>query len=126
MLAIPVAQMLIWWFAGTDPLGLGPKIGSFAPFVVPVEFRQEAENEFDKIFDEDVTSDNGKIELLVSEENSETRIDSAVSDRPDDLTFFDFENPSSLQPAKKARVTHSLAPSSDFDRHSEKILAPMP
>jgi len=57
ILAIPVAQMLVWWFAGTDPMGVGPAVGNVAPFIVPAEFRGEDESDLDKIFDQDVTSD---------------------------------------------------------------------
>ncbi len=60
MLAIPVAQMLIWWFAGTDPLGVGPVVGKVAPFIVPTEFREETESDLDKIFDNDFSSDKGE------------------------------------------------------------------
>jgi hypothetical protein len=39
-IAIPVAQLLIWWFVGVDPAGLGPRFGKIVPFIVPAELRQ--------------------------------------------------------------------------------------
>lgn len=54
-LALPVAQLLIWWFAGTDPLNLGPKVGRILPFVVPAEFQPASQDE-DDLFDDDVSA----------------------------------------------------------------------
>ena len=38
-MSVPVAQLLIWWFLGSDPLGLAPHTARFAPFLVPAELR---------------------------------------------------------------------------------------
>lgn len=39
ILAIPIAYMIVIWFFRQDPLDVGPKLGNFAPFMVPSEFR---------------------------------------------------------------------------------------
>jgi hypothetical protein len=53
VLALPVAQLLIWWFAGTDPLNLGPMVSRIAPFVVPAEFQPEKQKDKDEFFKDD-------------------------------------------------------------------------
>ena len=39
LLAFPIAYLLIFWVFQKDPLHVGPKIGSIAPYLVPEEFR---------------------------------------------------------------------------------------
>lgn len=39
MLALPVAQLIIWWGLGVDPLQFGPTVGKAVPFVVPAALR---------------------------------------------------------------------------------------
>lgn len=51
-LALPVAQLLIWHFAGTDPLNIGPAVSKVVPFVVPKEFQPEVQKELDKVYPE--------------------------------------------------------------------------
>ncbi len=50
-LALPVAQLLIWWFAGTDPLNLGPTVSRIMPFVVPSEFQPDKQQDKDEFFE---------------------------------------------------------------------------
>ena len=50
-LALPVAQLLIWWFAGTDPLNLGPTVSRIMPFVVPAEFQPDKQKNKDEFFE---------------------------------------------------------------------------
>lgn len=50
-LALPVAQLLVWWFAGTDPLNLGPTVSQIVPFVVPAEFQPEKQKDKDEFFE---------------------------------------------------------------------------
>jgi hypothetical protein len=35
LLALPVAQLIIWWGFGLDPLVIGPSVSQFAPVIVP-------------------------------------------------------------------------------------------
>ena len=44
-LSVPVAQLLIWWLIGADPLGLAPHTARFAPVLVPVALRDSEANE---------------------------------------------------------------------------------
>lgn len=39
LLALPILQLVMWWFIGIDPLGLARPTGSMVPFVVPNELR---------------------------------------------------------------------------------------
>ena len=39
LLALPVAQLIIWWVIGMDPLQLAPTVSKFVPFAVPTKFR---------------------------------------------------------------------------------------
>lgn len=41
MLAIPVAQVIVWWLIGLDPLNIAPSVGRVIPFVVPAKLRPE-------------------------------------------------------------------------------------
>lgn len=41
LLAIPVAQLVIWWGLGVDPLKLGPPVGRAFPALVPKALRGE-------------------------------------------------------------------------------------
>ncbi len=41
LLAIPVAQLVIWWGLGIDPLKLGPPVGRAFPALVPKALRGE-------------------------------------------------------------------------------------
>ncbi len=38
-LALPVAQLMIWWIVGSDPLNFGPAVSGVVPIVVPEKFR---------------------------------------------------------------------------------------
>lgn len=38
-LSVPVAQLLVWWLIGADPLGLAPHTAKFAPVLVPAALR---------------------------------------------------------------------------------------
>lgn len=44
-LALPVAQLIIWWGLGVDPLGLGPSVGRSFPSLVPKSMRAEEKPE---------------------------------------------------------------------------------
>ncbi len=35
VLALPIAQLILWWGFTVDPLGLAPRVHNFAPFLVP-------------------------------------------------------------------------------------------
>jgi len=37
--ALPLAQLVLWWLFGRDPVELGPKVAAYVPFVVPSELR---------------------------------------------------------------------------------------
>lgn len=37
--ALPLAQLVLWWFFGQDPARMGPKVAQYVPFVVPQQFR---------------------------------------------------------------------------------------
>ena len=41
LMAPPVAQLVIWWGLGLDPLGLGPTVANVVPAVVPSQFHGE-------------------------------------------------------------------------------------
>ena len=41
LLAIPVAQLLIWWVVGSDPLGIAPTVSRSMPFVVPAKYHAD-------------------------------------------------------------------------------------
>lgn len=41
LLAFPVAQLLIWWLVGADPLNMGPTVSQYAPAVVPNKFHHK-------------------------------------------------------------------------------------
>ena len=45
MMAPPVAQLVIWWVLGLDPLGLGPATSKFVPPLVPAKFHAEETEE---------------------------------------------------------------------------------
>ena len=45
LLAPPVAQLVIWWVLGLDPLGMGPTVSKFVPMVVPAKFHAESSEE---------------------------------------------------------------------------------
>jgi hypothetical protein len=38
--AIPIAQLILWWAAGTDPMETGPIIAKYVPAVVPQKFHK--------------------------------------------------------------------------------------
>lgn len=46
LMALPVAQVIIWWLIGMDPLNIAPAVARWVPFVVPAKLQQatEAEN----------------------------------------------------------------------------------
>ncbi len=45
MLALPVAQLLVWWVFGQDPLDFGPGVGAVLPAVVPADLRGEGQDD---------------------------------------------------------------------------------
>lgn len=45
LLALPVAQLIIWWGLSVDPLKLAPTIAKSIPFVVPAKVLEAAEEE---------------------------------------------------------------------------------
>ena len=47
MFAIPVLQLMMWWFIGIDPLGLAKPTSHVAPFFVPRELRTTGSVEID-------------------------------------------------------------------------------
>lgn len=47
-MAFPVAQLILWWGFGKDPMALGPKVASAIPFVVPRAFRGEGQTPIDE------------------------------------------------------------------------------
>jgi hypothetical protein len=40
LLALPVAQLIIWWGLGSDPVKIGPPVATLVPFIVPEQFRE--------------------------------------------------------------------------------------
>ena len=40
LMSIPVAQMMIWWILGTDPLKIAPDVARIVPVVVPSDLRE--------------------------------------------------------------------------------------
>ncbi len=44
VLALPVAQLVLWWLFATDPFVLGPRVSRFVPFVVPPKLRHQDAN----------------------------------------------------------------------------------
>ena len=40
LMSIPVAQMMIWWILGTDPLKIAPDVAKVVPIVVPSDLRE--------------------------------------------------------------------------------------
>ena len=51
-MALPVAQMMIWWWISVDPLNLGPPVSRVIPAIVPVKFqyREADEDQGDALF----------------------------------------------------------------------------
>ena len=47
LLALPVAQLLIWWVFGKDPLNLGPTVSGVIPAVVPADLQEAADDQGD-------------------------------------------------------------------------------
>jgi len=45
LLALPVAQLIIWWGLSVDPLKLAPTVAKAIPFVVPAKVLEAAEEE---------------------------------------------------------------------------------
>ncbi len=45
LLALPVAQFIIWWLIGLDPLNLAPSVGRAVPFIVPASLRAADEEQ---------------------------------------------------------------------------------
>lgn len=41
--ALPLAQLVLWWVFGQDPVDLGPKVASYASFLVPQKLRGTAD-----------------------------------------------------------------------------------
>lgn len=37
VLAVPVAQLVLWWLFAQDPLGIAPTVGKYVPFIVPAK-----------------------------------------------------------------------------------------
>ncbi len=56
-LSVPVAQLLVWWLIGADPLGLAPHTAKFAPILVPAELRGLEDVDSDQATGEDEESD---------------------------------------------------------------------
>ena len=44
LLALPVAQIIIWWGLGSDPIQIAPSVGKVAPFLVPQKLRELEED----------------------------------------------------------------------------------
>lgn len=40
LMALPVAQLMIWWILGTDPIGIAPEVSKVIPMVVPPDLRE--------------------------------------------------------------------------------------
>lgn len=43
LMAIPLAQICLWWIFGQDPVHLGPAVSEVVPFIVPSAFRAVGE-----------------------------------------------------------------------------------
>ena len=39
-MALPVAQLMIWWILGSDPIGIAPEVSKVVPMVVPPDLRE--------------------------------------------------------------------------------------
>ena len=40
-----LAMLILWWVFGADPFAAGPRLGRFAPWIVPAKFRRAARTE---------------------------------------------------------------------------------
>ncbi|MCH2181876.1 MAG: hypothetical protein MK108_07715 [Mariniblastus sp.] len=40
LMALPVAQLMIWWILGSDPIGIAPEVSKVVPMVVPPDLRE--------------------------------------------------------------------------------------
>lgn len=56
LMALPVAQIVIWWGLGQDPLKLGPTVGAKMPALVPPALRESAQPKVPVTAGEDSTS----------------------------------------------------------------------
>lgn len=45
LLALPVAQLIIWWVLGVDPFRIAPVVQRVAPAFVPPSLRQKADGD---------------------------------------------------------------------------------
>ncbi len=41
LLALPAAQLIIWWGLGLDPFRMGPGVGRYVPFIVPSRLAED-------------------------------------------------------------------------------------
>ena len=49
LMSLPVAQLMIWWILGSDPLGFAPEVSKVVPFVVPSDLREAEPAETDSV-----------------------------------------------------------------------------
>ena len=49
MMSLPVAQLMVWWILGSDPLGFAPEVSKVVPFVVPSDLREAEPAETDSV-----------------------------------------------------------------------------
>lgn len=54
LMAPPVAQLVIWWGLGLDPLGLGPSVSKFLPPVVPEKFHGKSEETKEEVVESSI------------------------------------------------------------------------
>ena len=69
LLAIPVAQMIIWWGLHTDPLKLAPAVDRVFPYILPGSLQAEKD-------DEEELSEEKKRLLEIANDNSDKRFSS--------------------------------------------------
>ncbi len=45
VLAIPVAQLVLWWVIGIDPFTIAPKVSEYVPIIVPASLQPKSEDD---------------------------------------------------------------------------------
>ncbi len=49
LMSLPVAQLMIWWILGSDPIGIAPEVSKVVPIVVPSDLREAEPAETDSV-----------------------------------------------------------------------------
>ncbi len=73
VMALPVAQLVLWWGFKKDPFDIAPRIAEYAPLVVPTDLRPQAENDIRDKKDPDAPNYMRVIEDVKKERNMPRR-----------------------------------------------------